>query len=467
MFCSNCGKELPGEPKFCFHCGFPTTNCNANGTIESAIGQQYSTHDNDNSIGEKSFVTTMILSMLPAPWGIHRMYVGRPISGIIQFFTGGLYFVWSIIDVFRIVTNNFTDGQGKKLKGYNKKTALLAFIIWGFALGGFIKAIANSAQQAQQQTETVNQEKNTKAQPSKISKADTTNLAENADDEETNKVVTVSTQQEQQQTETIEQEKSTESQSLKVSSKNESLPQSNSTNADTSDLAENIDNEKTAKNKTSALRNESSSLSSSSSTPAITSSASPSPKVQHKAEIADGAIYKYPETAKGLKEAGYPKMLKKYGVEGFKKINSLLPKVAEKASLNPTMDRIVNVDIADSRSTKNKFIFYVDAENHNRLYIAEDDLKSNTPILSNQEKLKSLLPQHEKMCEQIIKNNLTHPSTYKKSYFDSASQTQEYTNVIRIAFSAKNSFNLKINYVAIFRINADSKIIYQDIQEKQ
>ena len=160
-------------------------------------------------------------------------------------------------------------------------------------------------------------------------------------------------------------------------------------------------------------------------------------------------------------------MLKKYGVNGIKKINSLLPKVAEKASKNPTMDKIVNVDISNNRSTKNNLIFYVDAENSNRLYISENDLASDTPILSNQEKLKQLLPEHEKLCEELIKQQLTHPSTYDKSYFDSISQTQEYTNVIRIAFSAKNSFNLKINYIAIFRINADSEIVYQDIQEKK
>ena len=73
---------------------------------------------------------------------------------------------------------------------------------------------------------------------------------------------------------------------------------------------------------------------------------------------------------------------------------------------------------------------------------------------------------HEEMCEKVIKSYLTHPSTYDKSLFDSASETQEYTNVIRIAFSAKNSYNLEIDYVAIFRVNADSEIVYQTIEEK-
>lgn len=71
------------------------------------------------------------------------------------------------------------------------------------------------------------------------------------------------------------------------------------------------------------------------------------------------------------------------------------------------------------------------------------------------------------MFENLIKAHLTHPSTYDKHIFDSVSQTQEYTNVIRIAFSVKNAYNLEIDDVAIFRVNAQSEVIYQDIKEKQ
>jgi TM2 domain-containing membrane protein YozV len=32
--------------------------------------------------------------------GIHRFYLGRPISGLIWLFTGGLFFIGQIIDLF-------------------------------------------------------------------------------------------------------------------------------------------------------------------------------------------------------------------------------------------------------------------------------------------------------------------------------------------------------------------------------
>lgn len=187
----------------------------------------------------------------------------------------------------------------------------------------------------------------------------------------------------------------------------------------------------------------------------------------YKAEISPNAVYKYPETAQELKKKGFPKMLQKYGIEGIKKINRLMPKVAEKASLNNSMDRIVYVDLSDNRSTKDKLVFCVGAENSNRIYISESDLDSDKTVMSDQELLRKLLPVHVEMCENLIKANLTYPSTYDKHIFDSVSQTQEYTNVIRIAFSAKNAYNLEIDYVAIFRVNAQSKVVYQDIREKQ
>ena len=195
----------------------------------------------------------------------------------------------------------------------------------------------------------------------------------------------------------------------------------------------------------------------------------PKPKTVEvkRAPISEHAIYKYPETAAELKKKGFPKMLKKYGVDGIKKINRLLPGVAEKAATNASMDRIIRVDVSDNRSTKEKLVFYADAENNNRIYITEQELSSDAPVHSNQEILQVLLPLHEQMCEAIIKQHLSYPSSYDKHIFDSASETQDYTNVIRIAFSAKNAYNLETDYVAIFRVNAQSEVVYQDIREKQ
>lgn len=111
--------------------------------------------------------------------------------------------------------------------------------------------------------------------------------------------------------------------------------------------------------------------------------AASAPAQPYKAEISPNAVHKYPETAQELKKKGFPKLLQKYGVEGVKKINRLMPRVAEKAALNISMDKIVYVDVSDNRSTKDKLVFFADAANHNRLYISESELHSDKTVLSD------------------------------------------------------------------------------------
>ena len=47
--------------------------------------------------------------------GIHRLYTGHVLSGIIYLFTFGLFFIGTAYDIFLILTNNFRDKQGKLL----------------------------------------------------------------------------------------------------------------------------------------------------------------------------------------------------------------------------------------------------------------------------------------------------------------------------------------------------------------
>lgn len=195
--------------------------------------------------------------------------------------------------------------------------------------------------------------------------------------------------------------------------------------------------------------------------PAIKEFHIPTPPKVHKAQIAPNAWSEIP-TQKGK---GYDRWIKKYGVKRIKEINALFPKVAEKASYSKSLDRIHTVDIADSRSTREEIVFHALADNKNRVFISEKDLDSDGPVLSDEEKLKILLPKHEKMCEDLIKANLTHPSTYEKSIWHSVSVTKNNVNHIIIVFTAKNSFNLEIKYKAIFFVNARNQITSKSIEE--
>lgn len=183
---------------------------------------------------------------------------------------------------------------------------------------------------------------------------------------------------------------------------------------------------------------------------------------KHRAVIQKGAFHLIP-TERGK---GYDRTLAKYGVDGVKRINSLLPIVAEKAASSPQMDVIWSVDVSDNRSTKDELVFYADAKNGNRIYISERELSPGSALKTETEKLEALLPLHVEMCEKLIKSQLAHPSTYDKHFFSSGAQTDGRINRILITFSAKNSFNVETVYEAHFIVNADGEITSHSIKEK-
>lgn len=183
---------------------------------------------------------------------------------------------------------------------------------------------------------------------------------------------------------------------------------------------------------------------------------------KHQAVIQKGAFHLIP-TEKGK---GYDRTLAKYGIDGVKRINSLLPVVAEKAASSPQMDVIWSVDVSDNRSTKDELVFYADAKNGNRVYISERELSLDSVLKTETEKLEALLPLHVEMCEKLIKSQLAHPSTYDKHFFSSGAQTDGRINRILITFSAKNSFNVETVYEAHFIVNADGEITSHSIKEK-
>ncbi len=45
--------------------------------------------------------------------GIHRIYAGKVISGIIQLCTAGGFLIWQLIDILIIVFGGFTDDEGR------------------------------------------------------------------------------------------------------------------------------------------------------------------------------------------------------------------------------------------------------------------------------------------------------------------------------------------------------------------
>lgn len=64
----------------------------------------------------KDFLATILLCGFLGVMGIHRFYVGKIFTGILQLVTGGGFGIWWIIDLIRIAIGSFTDSKGNYIK---------------------------------------------------------------------------------------------------------------------------------------------------------------------------------------------------------------------------------------------------------------------------------------------------------------------------------------------------------------
>ena len=65
---------------------------------------------------DKGFVPTILLCFFLGFLGIHAFYVGRMVKGILMFITLGGLGIWALIDLIIIITQNFKDKHGRKIK---------------------------------------------------------------------------------------------------------------------------------------------------------------------------------------------------------------------------------------------------------------------------------------------------------------------------------------------------------------
>ncbi len=67
-------------------------------------------------ISDKGFVPAILLCFFLGALGVHRFYVGKIGTGLLQLLTLGGLGIWALVDFIMIVTGNFTDKQGRPIK---------------------------------------------------------------------------------------------------------------------------------------------------------------------------------------------------------------------------------------------------------------------------------------------------------------------------------------------------------------
>lgn len=111
---NNAGYQRPAAPS---NSGYSQQQRNA-GTI-NIQNNYYGNGQYPNADDEaKDFTTALILCLLGAVGlnGLHRFYTGHIIIGLLQLLSGGVCWIWQIIDLIMILTGSYTDEYGRRLK---------------------------------------------------------------------------------------------------------------------------------------------------------------------------------------------------------------------------------------------------------------------------------------------------------------------------------------------------------------
>jgi TM2 domain-containing membrane protein YozV len=98
QFCRSCGKIISSLAPACPHCGAAT------GLRAAPEGAS-----------PKTRLVALLLCFLFGMIGVHRFYVGKIGTGILQILTLGGFGIWVLVDLIMIIVGSFTDKQGRPL----------------------------------------------------------------------------------------------------------------------------------------------------------------------------------------------------------------------------------------------------------------------------------------------------------------------------------------------------------------
>lgn len=123
FICEGCQVIIDGKAicKTCIESGAynPRRNyeSNSNNSGRYNYGQNngqtnYNYNYSVNKSGEKNWLVTLLLCLFVGTLGVHRFYVGKIGTGILQLITFGGFGIWTLVDFILIACKKFTDANG-------------------------------------------------------------------------------------------------------------------------------------------------------------------------------------------------------------------------------------------------------------------------------------------------------------------------------------------------------------------
>jgi TM2 domain-containing membrane protein YozV len=94
IFCRACGSKMHNTARACPSCGKPNQSLSAS---------------------QKRILPAAILCFFLGFLGVHRFYVGKVGTGILQIVTLGGFGIWAFVDFIMIVIGSFRDSEGNLL----------------------------------------------------------------------------------------------------------------------------------------------------------------------------------------------------------------------------------------------------------------------------------------------------------------------------------------------------------------
>jgi TM2 domain-containing membrane protein YozV len=96
LFCRASGKQIHQSATACPGCG----------AVQSPSG---------TSASDKRIMPAVLLCFFLGWLGVHRFYVGKVGTGVLQLLTFGGFGIWMLIDFIMIVVGSFTDKAGNRI----------------------------------------------------------------------------------------------------------------------------------------------------------------------------------------------------------------------------------------------------------------------------------------------------------------------------------------------------------------